>query len=123
VAFALRDCYEVARSQGIELDSTMICGGGAKSPLWRKIVANVLNLTVNVPANEQGPGMGGAMLAMVACGAYPSVKDAAKAIVKITKTEVPDPVLVQKYEKRYQQFRTLYPSLKDFFKNLSEENG
>jgi xylulokinase len=101
----------------------MICGGGAKSPLWRKIVANVLNLTVNVPANEQGPGMGGAMLAMVACGAYPSVKDAAKAIVKITKTEVPDPVLVQKYEKRYQQFRTLYPSLKDFFKNLSEENG
>lgn len=122
VAFALRDCYEVARSQGIELDSTMICGGGAKSPLWRKIVANVLNLNVNVPANEQGPGMGGAMLAMVACGAYPNVEAAAKAIVKITKTEVPDPAIVARYEKRYQQFRTLYPSLKNFFKALSEEN-
>ena len=115
VAFATRDMYEVAKSIGIELERTKICGGGAKSPLWRKMIANILNLKVDVPACEEGPGMGGAMLAMVACGAYASVEEAAAAIVKTAGTEVPDPELVAKYEEKYQQFKKLYPALKDVF--------
>ena len=59
--------------------------------------------------------MGGAMLAMVACGAYESVEAAAAAIVKVSKTEKPDPELVKKYEERYQQFKTIYPALKPVF--------
>ena len=66
VAFALRDSLEVARSLGISLTRTKICGGGAKSPLWKKIIANVLNLKVDVLESEEGPSMGGAMLAAVA---------------------------------------------------------
>ena len=54
VAFALRDSFEVARSLGIHIARTRICGGGAKSPLWKKIVANVLNIPVDIPENEQG---------------------------------------------------------------------
>ena len=73
VSFAIRDSFEIARSLGIDIQSSMLCGGGAKSPLWRKILANVLNLKLTVPASEQGPGMGGAMLAMVGCGEYESV--------------------------------------------------
>ena len=115
VAFATRDMYEVAKSIGLQLDRTMICGGGAKSPLWRRMIANILNLKVDVPACEEGPGMGGAMLAMVASGAYESVEDAAKAIVKVAGTEEPDPALVEKYEARYQQFKVLYPALKEAF--------
>ena len=115
VAFALRDCCEIARAQGIDLQETMICGGGAKSPLWRKIIANVLNLRVHVPACEEGPGMGAAMLAMVACGIYPSTEAAAKAIVKIKSTEEPDPDLTACYNERYQLFRKLYPALKEIF--------
>ena len=115
VAFATRDMYEVAKSIGIKLDRTKICGGGAKSPLWRKMIANILNLKVDVPACEEGPGMGGAMLAMVACGAYASVEEAAAAIVKTAGTEVPDPELVAKYDEKYQQFKKLYPALKDVF--------
>ena len=65
VAFAIRDSVEVARSLGIEINTSKICGGGAKSPLWKKIVANVLNIELQCLESEQGPGMGGAMLAMV----------------------------------------------------------
>ena len=68
VAFAIRDSFEVARDLGINITETKICGGGAKSPLWRKIVANVLNIKVNIIESEEGPGLGGAMLAAVACG-------------------------------------------------------
>ncbi|MBQ7678541.1 MAG: xylulokinase, partial [Butyrivibrio sp.] len=118
VAFATRDMYEVAKSTGVKLTRTKICGGGAKSPLWRKMIANILNLKVDVPACEEGPGMGGAMLAMVACGAYKTVEEAAAAIVRVKETEEPDPALVAKYEARYQEFKQLYPALKDVFANL-----
>lgn len=119
VSFAVRDMYEFAKMTGVSLTSTMICGGGAKSPLWRKMIANILNLRVDVPVSEEGPGMGAAMLAMVACGEYPTVKDAAKAIVKVSKSECPDPELVKKYEARYQQFRTIYPAMKKVFGGLA----
>lgn len=115
VAFATRDMYEVAKSIGIKLERTKICGGGAKSPLWRKMVANILNLKVDVPACEEGPGMGGAMLAMVACGEYATVEEACKAIVSVSMTEEPDPELVKKYDERYSEFRRLYPALKETF--------
>lgn len=118
VAFALRDCCEVARSQGIPVSETMICGGGAKSPLWRRIIANVLNVSVKMPACEEGPGMGAAMLAMVACGVYPTVEAAAAAIVKVKSREDPEPALTARYEARYQLFRKLYPALKPIFKEM-----
>ncbi|MDO4285581.1 MAG: xylulokinase [Eubacteriales bacterium] len=118
VVFGLRDSFEVAKSLGIAIERTKICGGGAKSPLWRKMVANILNIEVDVPASEEGPSMGGAMLAMVACGAYPSVEAAAEAIVKVVGTEKPDPELAAKYEARYQKFRRIYPACKPVFAAL-----
>ncbi|MDD3219552.1 MAG: xylulokinase [Lachnospiraceae bacterium] len=115
VAFAIRDSLEVAKSLGIKIERTKICGGGAKSPLWKKIMANVLNMKVDVIASEEGPGLGGAMLAAVACGEYASVEDAAKAIVKVVDTIEPDTEIAAKYEERYQKFVTLYPTVKTLF--------
>ena len=121
VSFAVRDMYECAKKTGVNLTNTMICGGGAKSPLWRKMIANILNITVDVPVSEEGPGMGAAMLAMVACGEYKTVEDAAKAIVKVAKSEEPDAELVKKYESRYQQFKTIYPAMKEVFRIISAQ--
>lgn len=115
VAFALRDSLEVAKSLGIKLERTKICGGGAKSPLWKKIIANVLNLKVDVIESEEGPALGGAMLAAVANGEYASVEEAASRIVKITDTVEPDPALTAKYEERYNQFKQIYPTCKSLF--------
>ena len=115
VAFGLRDSLEVARGLGIKIERTKICGGGAKSPLWKKIIANVMNLKVDVLENEEGPSMGGAMLAAVGCGAYPDVETIGKKFAKVVDTVEPDPELVAKYEERYQKFRTLYPAMKPLF--------
>ena len=120
VAFAIRDSVEVARSLGIQINRSNICGGGAKSPLWKKIMANVLNIGLDSSESEQGPGMGGAMLAMVACGAYPTVKAACDAIVHVTSTVKPDPEIAARYEKRYSQFREIYPALKPVFRTLAK---
>lgn len=118
VAFAIRDSVEVARSLGIVIDASKICGGGAKSSLWKKIFANVLNVRLDCLESEQGPGMGGAMLAMVCCGEYPSVADACEHIVRVASHVYPDPELVDKYEKRYRQFARIYPALKAVFPEL-----
>ena len=115
VAFGLRDSLEVARSLGIQIERTKICGGGAKSPLWKKIVANVMNLKVDVIESEEGPGYGGAILAAVGCKEFASVEEATEKLVKIVDTVEPDAELVAKYEERYQKFRQIYPTLKGLF--------
>ena len=120
VAFAIRDSVEVARSLGISITSSKICGGGAKSALWKRILANVLNIPLECPESEQGPGMGGAMLAMVACGAYEGVKEVCDRFVKVASVVEPEPQLVAKYEKRYQQFKQIYPACKNLFAALKD---
>ena len=115
VAFALRDSLEVAKSLGIQIERTKICGGGAKSPLWRKIIANVMNLKVDMIESEEGPALGGAMLAAVACGEYKSVEEAAQKLVKVTGIVEPEPELAVKYEKRYQTFKQIYPACKPLY--------
>ncbi|MCR4684725.1 MAG: xylulokinase [Lachnospiraceae bacterium] len=115
VAFGIRDSFEVARSLGIKIEKTKICGGGAKSPLWRKIMANVLGIPVETIESEEGPGYGGAVLAAVGCGVYNSVEEAADKLVKVIGTEMPDPALVAKYEERYAKFKQLYPTVKGLF--------
>lgn len=115
VAFALRDSFEVAKSLGIKIERTKICGGGAKSPLWKKMIANILNLKVDVIESEEGPALGGAMLAAVTCGEYKNVEEAAAKIVRIVDTIEPEEELVKKYDERYQQFRQIYPACKPLF--------
>ena len=118
VSFAIRDSLEVARSLGLDIQTSMLCGGGAKSPLWRTMLANILDLELTLPVSEQGPGMGGAMLAMVACGVFPTVEDACRKLVRVAETVKPDPELAARYEARYQQYRTIYPALKGIFPQL-----
>ena len=115
VAFGLRDSLEVARSLGIRIDSSRICGGGAKSPLWRQIIAAVMNVKLEIIESEEGPGYGAAILAAVGCGTFDSVEHACAKLVKVIDTVDPDPELVQKYEEKYQKFRQLYPIMKDWF--------
>ena len=118
VAFAIRDSVEVARNLGIDIKSSKICGGGAKSALWKRMIASILNVALEVPVSEQGPGMGGAMLAMVACGEYPSVKACCDKLCAVASVIEPEPELVARYEARYQQFRKIYPAVKSLFPEI-----
>ena len=118
VAFAIRDSFEVAKSLGIKIERTKICGGGAKSPLWRRIIANVLNIKVDIIKSEEGPALGGAMLAAVANGEFASVEEAAEKIVEIIDTIEPEPEFAAKYEEKYRKFAKIYPTVKDLFKEI-----
>ncbi len=118
VAFGIRDSLEAAKKLGIRVEKSMICGGGAKSPLWKKIFADVLGITLTIPETEQGPGYGGAILAAVACGEFRSVKDATERLVRVTDTVEPDPELTARYEEKYRTFHSLYPALKPLFPTL-----
>ena len=118
VAFALRDCVEIAKASGVKIDTTKICGGGGKSKIWRKIVANVLGIPVLRPQIEEGPSYGGAILAMVGCGEYKSVLDATNALIKTKDVTEPTPELVAKYNEKYNTFTKLYPALKEVYKQI-----
>ncbi|WP_314057633.1 xylulokinase [Shuttleworthella satelles] len=118
VAFACRDMLETARKQGLVIDRSRLVGGGAKSGLWQKILANVLNLKLDLLETEEGPSLGAAMLAAVACGKYPDPKEAARAIVRVKKTIAPDPDLAAKYQRQYEKFSGIYPALKGTFRAL-----
>ena len=113
VAFGLRDSLEVARSLGMKIDRTKICGGGAKSPLWKKIIANVLNVKVDVIESEEGPALGAAILAAVGCGEYPDVETATKQFFHVVDTVEPEEVIAAKYEQQYQRFVKIYPAVKE----------
>jgi xylulokinase len=118
VAFGIRDSLEEIKGLGIEVKTSMVSGGGMKSPLWQKIFANVLDITLTIPETEQGPGYGGAILAAVACGEYSSVQEACDKLIRTTGEVKPDPELAADYDKRYQTFHKLYPALKDIFPEL-----
>ncbi len=118
VAFALRDSFQVARSLGLPIPRSTLCGGGSKSLLWREILANVLGIPLDLPQTEQGPGYGGAMLGMVACGVYPTVAAACQSLVRVAGTVEPDSVLAARYERRYQAFRAVYPAVRGLFPQL-----
>ena len=115
VAFALRDSLEVAKSLGIPITRTKICGGGAKSPVWCTMIANILNLKVDKIESEEGPALGAAMLAAVGCGVYGSVEEIAEKMVKVVDTIEPDPSIAAKYDEKYAQFKQIYPALKPVF--------
>ncbi len=117
VAFVLKENMDIVKNAGVNITHSTLCGGGAKSKIWRKILANTLNIPLEIPETEEGPGYGGAILAMVGSGAYENVSECAKNFVKIKETVYPDPMLAEKYEEKYQKFKKLYPALKEFFKS------
>ena len=78
---------------------------------------------MDIIESEEGPALGGAMLAAVACGEYPSVEAAAAAIVKIVDTVEPDPVLAARYDACYEKFKKLYPACKPVFEAMLTQEG
>lgn len=115
VAFALRDCVEVAKASGVKIEKSLICGGGAKNEIWRTVVANVLGIEVQRPVTEQGPSYGGAILAMVGCGEYSSLDEAIDSLVQIKDSILPNEKLTAYYDNKYKLFKQIYPALRGIY--------
>ncbi|MCM1532374.1 MAG: xylulokinase [Ruminococcus flavefaciens] len=112
VAFALKDCLEVAKQNGFKPNRITVCGGGARSKVWLQILSDVLGLPLTVLSTEQGPAYGAAVLATVGCGEYKSVEEAAEKLVNVKETVISEESSVKIYAQKYETFKKLYPALK-----------
>jgi len=117
VTFGLRDLFDLTRELGVPVRSTRISGGGARSALWRQMLADILRTDVTTVNVTQGAAYGAALLAGVGARIFPSVPEAASSIVRDTSTTTPGPDL-DRYRGPYDLYRTLYPTLRKCFRRL-----
>jgi xylulokinase len=119
VAFGLRDSFELIKTAGkVTVQQVRVSGGGAKSPLWRQILADVLNAELVTVNTTEGAAYGAALLAGVGAGAWSNVAEACQAVLRLTGSTGPQPDQVGIYERHYQVYRQLYPALSAIFHQL-----
>jgi xylulokinase len=120
VAFGLRDSFELMKSAGLaEITQVRVSGGGAKSLLWRQILADVLNAELVTVNTTEGAAYGAALLAGVGVGAWPDVDLACQASITVTGSTRPQADSAAKYEQVYAEYRQLYPALREISHGLS----
>jgi xylulokinase len=111
VAFSLRDTFTIFSELGVPVERIVLGGGGARSPLWRQIQANVFDRTVETVSVDEGAAYGSAILAGVGARVWNSVDAACDAVVRTAGTTDPQPDVVRLMDERYQAYRRLYPAL------------
>jgi xylulokinase len=121
VAFGIKDSFTLIQSAGLgEITQVRISGGGAKSQLWKQIMASVLNSELVTVNTTEGAAYGTALLAGVGAGVYDSIQEACDATIQITGKTSPDDQSTQIYEDYYQRYQALYPALEDEFRHLTK---
>jgi xylulokinase len=116
VSFGLRDSFELIKSGGgAAITQVRVSGGGAKSPLWRQILADTMNAELVTVNTTEGAAYGAALLAGVGAGVWHDVDAACRRTIHVTGSTQPDPAAVTEYERWYQVYRGLYPALKPTF--------
>ena len=124
VAFGIRDSFTLIREAGLgAIEQVRISGGGAKSPLWRQIMADVLNVELVTVNTTEGAAFGAALLAGVGAGLFEDVPAACEATIQITGQTTPSAETAALYEKVYPRYRALYPALAGEFRAIAETVG
>jgi len=118
-SYAFRDLFSLLDGANVPVSEIRAIGGGVKSPLWRQILADVLNRPLKQVNAEEGPAYGAALLAAVGTGAYDTVPEACRATIRTTAESAPDPGTAAVYDRYYPTYRALYPALKEQFTALS----
>jgi xylulokinase len=121
VAFGLRDGFELMRSAGLAaIEQVRISGGGAKSPLWRQILADVFNTRLVTVNTTEGAAYGAALLAGVGCGLFADADDACRRTIQVTGSTAPGKQNAASYQEHYQLFRQAYPATRELSHRLGE---
>ncbi|UCG24103.1 MAG: xylulokinase [Chloroflexota bacterium] len=120
VAFGIKDSFSLVQASGLgDIEQVRISGGGARSTLWRQIMADVLGAELVTVNTTEGAAYGAALLAGVGTGLYASVPDACEAMIAITGRTTPDVQATAAYDPYYERYRALYPSLAPEFTALA----
>ena len=116
VSFGLRDSFELIKTEGgAAITQVRVSGGGAKSPLWRQILADIMDAELVTVNTTEGAAYGAALLAGVGAGVWHDVDTACRRTIHVTGSTQPNPAAVTEYERWYQVYRNLYPALKPTF--------
>jgi xylulokinase len=123
VAFGLRDGFELMKAAGLAgISQVRITGGGARSPLWRRILADVLDAELVTVNTTEGAAYGAALLAATGMGAFPDVESACAAVIRLTGSTTPGPESIV-YQEIYPLYRDLYPALRPSFNAMARLAG
>ena len=120
VTFGMRDSLELIRGLGVPIEQIRASGGGARSPFWRQMMADVFGAEVVTINAKEGPAFGVALLAAVGTGAYKTVEEACSKTINVIDQTAPNKEAEAVYDKTYRVFTSLYQSLKADFKRLAE---
>ncbi len=116
VSFALRDNMEVIRALGVQIDQVRLIGGGAKSPLWRQMMADILGTEIAILKGGEGPAQGAAILAGKGVGLYDDLKAATDALLPLAQTIAPNEAAQRRYNEIYGLYHALYPALRQHYR-------
>jgi xylulokinase len=120
VAFGLRDSFELIKQAGLgEIQQVRVSGGGAKSALWRQILADVIGSELVTVNTTEGGAFGAALLAAVGAGVWDSVPAACRATIKVVRSTTPQAGVEAAYDELYPLYRDLYPALKPSFEAVA----
>jgi len=118
VTFSLRDILERVRELGANVQTARIIGGGAKSPLWCQMTADILRLKVEKIQTGEGPAFGAAILAMVGAGAFATVEEACTKLITVSESYLPNENTAALYDKCYPIYKNLYDALRPSFTDI-----
>ena len=120
VSYSMKDCNDILKEMGVEVDDMMACGGGGRSAVWRQMLADMYGCTVKTVTAKEGPALGVAILAGVGAGIYDSVEAACEKMIHTDKSCDPIPEHTAKYEEYHKIYKNLYTCLKDQYKELAK---
>ena len=120
VTYSQRQNLDVLRQMHVAPETMLACGGGAKSPFWRKMMADVFNMPVKTVKNTEGPALGAAILAGVAAGIYKDIPSACAQVIRENEPLTPGTAEHNAYERVYSVYESLYPALKGAYGELAQ---
>jgi xylulokinase len=119
VSYSLRDSLEIIRRLGAPVTHVRLSGGGARSPFWHQLFADIFGVRVVTLQTQEGSAYGAALLAMVSTGQFPSAQQACAAVIKAVEEKEPDQAARDFYDRAYRIYGSLYPALKQAYQEIS----
>jgi xylulokinase len=117
VSYSQKDCLDIVEQIGVPVDSVRASGGGAHSPFWRQMLADVFGKRVVTLQTQEGSAYGAALLALVGTGVYASVPEVCKAVIQEVDSVSPQPGDARVYAQGHKVYQSLYPALKPFYQH------
>ncbi|MBR2354153.1 MAG: xylulokinase [Clostridia bacterium] len=120
ISYSLYSCVELLRENGVNVADMALCGGGGKSPFWQRMLCDLYGVPIKTMKSDEGAALGAAILGGCAAGVYASVADGCEKAVRVNATICPNVETHGEYMKYYEQYRDLYPALRERFSNLQQ---